>query len=377
MRFLNFFACGLLTAAVAGQAFAAKPAAEPLNPLGKSMIPDADIVIVGHHLNARSDKPSAWKELLPEPVPDASAVWAQMAETSPALPKLLKDLLGLSDDLQTVAVDSLAFSVKLHSDRKALEAAERKDLPPTDALAFALRRPGLSIESVDADLQQLVGDCAAKSGARVDTVERQGAWRVLKGQSNVGFYGYRPIEDGLLVAIAESRQRAEASLSGKAPAPGDPRAIVFKPKGDKPSVRLCVADVADLFRRFSRPDDLAEIRQNAPLLLHVHALVATLASRDDDALVLSLAVKTDTDANAAELQKFLDGWKNMLGQMMIPMATQNPKSTLAAVVSAVKIKAKGKTVNMMLAITPAQAMKIRDEVQVFQQNQSLSVQPIR
>ena len=377
MRFLNFFACGLLTAAVAGQAFAAKPAAEPLNPLGKSMIPDADIVIVGHHLNARSDKPSAWTELLTEPVPEAPAVWAQMAETSPALPKLLKDLFGLSDDLQTDAVDSLAFSVKLYSDLKALEAAERKDLPPADALAFALRRPGLSIESVDADLQQLVGDCAAKSGAKVDTVERQGVWRVLKGQRNVGFYGYRPIEDGLLVAIAESRQRAEAGLSGKAPAPGDPRAIVFKPKGDKPSVRLCVADVADLFRRFSRPNDLAEIRQNAPLLLHVHALVATLACRDDDALVLSLAVKTDTDANAAELQKFLDGWKNMLGQMMIPMATQNPKSTLAAVVSAVKIKAKGKTVNMMLAITPAQAMKIRDEVQVLQQNQSLSVQPIR
>lgn len=332
---------------------------------------NTDIVVVGESSGkADPDIETAWREAFKAEGVDfgknGSLTKAQLEEVSPHLPALLK-AFGASDDLKTMPAWSAVYSVTLPGSQEHMKGDA---FPEGAALRLVIENAKIDVPALD---KAVAGLCAEKpEGTRVTCAfGRSGEWRTLTFVSKEKgmvpdklFFGYRPVAGGLAAIACATQAEADAWVAGKAPAhpANSPLTSALAPvagaKGNWARVR--VGDLAGLLARLTTPEVRKDMAIKMPLAQKIHMVDLAFALKGVNYL-LALSATADDEASAAQLRDFLLGWKGLLAQMILPMATQKPDSALAALTNAIVCEAKGKAVSLRLEVTPAMGAKAFEE----------------
>lgn len=332
----------------------------------------ADLVAVGENSGGNNAAiETAWKKAfkaagveLPE---DTSLTAEQLRELSPNLPALLK-ALGASDDLQTFAPFSVVYASVFP---KSVEATKGDELSENMGAVYIMyERAAIDWLALD---KAVTAFCAEKRERVTFTFEKEGEWRRLaataKGakdahQKKLPFLGYRPVKEGLALACCPDLETAEAWVSGKMPAisADSPLMEAFKPiaGSEKQWMRIRLADLAGVIKRLTDADAQKNLALEAPLLQKIRNVGVDGSYKGVNAVVAFTATTAD-EISATQLRDILLGWKGLLTQMMLPMLTQKPDSSTAAMVTSIVCEAKGKVVSMSLEVTPKVGAKVVKE----------------
>ena len=356
MNRLSALACCALAA---GFAFAA--------PSPKHVPANADLVLVGHDLNKVDPATRAkWDAALAaagiKGAEDPQKAWKDMEEASPNLPKLIKTLFGVSEDMKSCSMASLVVSVTLPSSAEAFEGAE---FPEDAALFCALENPKLDIATLDACIQAL----AAEKGEIA--VVRKGEWRTFEktGEAPDCFAAYRPVEGGVLFAVAAKQSVADALVAGGSTLPASSPLMKAFTSPDKTgrngALRVALANLASLLKRVAAAH-LEAIEANSPYALHTQDVHAAFYTSAKDALVLALSAKTEDMDSAQNLCETVKEAKEVFSGLLIPLMLQSDSSELAKLVSAISCVQQGTSVTLSASVSPEDVSAIAEELMALQ-----------
>lgn len=339
---------------------------------------NTDLVVVGES-SGKADPAveAAWRKAfkaegidLPEGEGFAKA---QLEEISPHIPTILK-AFGASDDLKTMPAWSAVYSVSLPASHEQMKG---DDFPTGLALRLFIENAKINLPALDKAVADL---CAEKrKDARVTcTFGRSGEWRTFtftpkeKGAVPAKlFLGYHPVPGGLAAIACPTQAEADAWVAGKTPAlpANSPLKAAFSPvEGAKNDwMRVRVGDLAGLLNRLTTPEARKEMVVKMPLAQKIRMFDLAFAQKGVN-YVLALSATATDETSATQLRDFLLGWKGLLAQMILPMATQKPNSALAALTNTIVCEAKGKAVSLRLELTPEMGAK------AFMECQKLAVQ---
>ena len=334
---------------------------------------DTDLLLVGHNLDTVDAKAQeAWdavqKEMRALVTKDEKGVCAGYN----AFEDVVNVLFGCSDDSKTLKAKNalLALSV-LSPTEKGKESSAR--------LFARIENPALKIAELDAAFAK----AQAASGDK-RAITRSGEWRVVpvsvapiggekKAEADAGFFGYCPVEGGVLLVMAPTQADAEAIRAQKLPGlkAKNPLRAALKPLDKTPTghFRLMVRDLADWVARETKASGSSPESANAfsPLVFKTHA-ISLAAYNKQMAFTLELQSVMDDEQSASELQEMLVAWKVALTQMILPAMLRTNDSQLGKIVQGISCKAQGKKVGLLLSVTPEQASKLGKELQALQQN---------
>lgn len=283
----------------------------------------------------------------------------------PQLEPFLKAAFGYNDDFTVSSATGCLVSAKLPT-------FEGETKTPRDYWMY------LFVDNPKADLpamEKLAREGIAEHFSDKVRLEKVGDWCVLKpmgnGLDDLPFLGWRGVEGGWVVAIAETQAKADAFLTGKTPTlqAGDKLAEAFKaPAQDAYRSSVIVKDVSGLIERYLA--DEPDARQQ--LMMAANWLFKTSALRYDflttaDRCTFALTLEAPDAETAALLRDQLVTFKVMLGQMIIPMALQKADSAFAKLIGATEVTLTGNAATATLSISPDQFAAALAEIKAFQE----------
>ena len=301
---------------------------------------------------------------------EAEKIGLETDEDNPALaltaiPEAFRPLakaLGCKKNLSEIRITSLTYG--LLADYRSSPSAEDNPLG-----FITLECPTLNLPALDKAVKD---DIIDDNG----TVKRNGEWRVIRRNDTATDYilAYRPITGGIQLIIAQYEEVLDEIRAGKIPMAKASDTAIAKlfalPKNCASTGSAMLSNLSDIVSRAleqAGPEAAMQIRAMAPWVFDTRALGLKIAITDKH-LTLALGAETKDEATAKTVIEQLIMLKGLLQMGVAQQAASGKFSAIAAAVSAITCKAKGKVARLNLSLTPAQALAVAKELRDAAEN---------